>query len=190
MSAVEIMKKRRTIRKFQNREISREDIVDMIECARRAPSGANLQPLKYFVANEPALCSQVFECTAWAGYLKGAGTPKEGERPTTYIAILCDREIRSSGFEADGGAAAMSIILAAEERGIGSCWIGSINRERLSKLLELDEKYEIFALIALGYPAESPVLEEFDGDIKYFKDGQGVLHVPKRPLEEIILNKF
>ncbi len=188
MKAVELMQKRRTVRKFAQNPVPREDLLRMVECARLAPSAANIQPLKYLVISSEQLCVKVFELTAWAGYLRGLGTPGEGERPTAYIAVLGDTEIKKTGFELDAGAAAMSIILAAEEQGIASCWIGSVNRKAAYPLLGLDEKYNIIALIALGYPAENPVLEDAADNIKYFKDENGVLHVPKRPLDEIIVD--
>lgn len=184
---IELMKKRRTIRKFQNRAIEDADLREFINCARLAPSGANLQPLKYAVVKTRPLLDRIFECTAWAAYLKGEGTPREGERPVAYIAILADSEIKSSGYELDAGAAAMSIILAAEYKGVASCWIASVDRDRVQKLLSLDGKYKIISLIALGYPAERSHEEAFAGDIKYYKDAQGDLHVPKRSLEDIII---
>ena len=82
----------------------------------------------------------------------------------------------------------MSIILAAQEMGIASCWLGALNREKLYDILSLERKYSIVSLIALGYPAEKSVAEDYTGDVKYYKDEAGMLHVPKRPLSEIIIH--
>ncbi len=74
------------------------------------------------------------------------------------------------------GIAARTIILAAAERGLGGCMLGSIHREQLSTVLVLPEKYEIQLVPAIGYPAESIVLEplEQNGDTRYWWDEQGI----------------
>ena len=87
------------------------------------------------------------------------------------------------------GTAARTIMLAAAERGLGGCMLGSIHREQLSTVLVLPEKYEIQLVLAIGYPAESIVLEplEQNGDTRYWRDEQGIRHVPKRSLKDIVL---
>jgi hypothetical protein len=67
--------------------------------------------------------------------------------------------------------------------------IGSINRERLSTDLNIPEHFEILLVVALGKPKETVVLEDVgaDGDIKYWRDSEGVHHVPKRKLDDIIV---
>ena len=120
---------------------------------------------------------------SWSG-------PAEGERPSAYIVILGDTEI-SKSVGCDHGIAAQSIMLGATERGLGGCMIGSIKRDALRETLEIPERYEIQLVLALGKPAETVVLEDVgpDGDIKYYRDDQGVHHVPKRPLDELILRE-
>ncbi|MCI4446263.1 MAG: nitroreductase family protein, partial [Candidatus Aminicenantes bacterium] len=108
-----------------------------------------------------------------------------------YIIILVNTNIREKGYEYDVGAAAQNIILGALSKGIGSCWLISINRERLREVLKIPDNYLIDSVLALGYPAEEPVIEDFKGSIKYWKDEAGVLHVPKRKLEDILhINLF
>jgi len=72
---------------------------------------------------------------------------------------------------------------------LGGCIIGSIDREKLRKQVAIPEHLEILLVIALGKPAEKVILEEAgpDGSIKYWRDEQDRHHVPKRPLDEIIL---
>ena len=67
--------------------------------------------------------------------------------------------------------------------------LGSIHREQLCRLLDLPEKYEIHLVLAIGYPAEPIVLEPLaqDNDTRYWRDEQGMLHAPKRSLEDIVL---
>jgi nitroreductase len=91
----------------------------------------------------------------------------------------------------DTGIAAQTIMLAAAEQGIAGCMIGSILKDTLTRVLSLPETYEILLVLALGYPAESVVLEPLgeDGDTRYRRDADGVHHVPKRSLQDILLRK-
>jgi len=187
VSVYEIIKKRRTIRKFKQEKIERALLEKFVDAARVAPSGSNLQPLKYIITDSDDQTEEVFKNVKWAGYIAPHGNPGENEKPVAYIIILADTEIRKTGGERDAGAAMENIILAAAEEGIGTCWIGSINRDELMKYFNIPEKYQIDSLVALGYPAEHPVVEDENGSIKYYKDENGVLHVPKRKLEDVII---
>jgi hypothetical protein len=77
------------------------------------------------------------------------------------------------------------------EQGFGGCMIGSIKRDELRKVLEIPEHLEILLVLALGKPNEKVVLEDVgeDGDIKYYRAGQDVHHVPKRTLDELIIDE-
>ena len=91
----------------------------------------------------------------------------------------------------DVGAAMENMILVALEEGIGSCAIGSVDRDKLSRILNIPGEYEIPLVLALGYRDESPVEDLFNGSVKYWKDEEGVLHVPKKKLEAVLhLNTF
>ena len=187
MTVYEAAGTRRTVRKFRQEPIAREQLYKMVKAAVLAPSGANMQPLKYKIVDDAALAAKVFPLVKWAGYIAPTGDPAEGEEPTAYILILADQEIRKSGYELDAGAAAENLMLTAWEDGIGSCWMGAIDRPALARLLDIPERYIINTLIALGVPAEQPVWEPRGEGIRYYKDEQGVLHVPKRTLEEVLL---
>jgi nitroreductase len=186
MDVYEAILKRRTIRKFKQDLIPTDVLEKLVNAARLAPSGANLQPIKYVIINDPELLPSVFSMTRWAAYIAPKGTPQAGEEPTAYIAVLADREIRATGYDSDAGAAIENLILTAVSEGIGSCWLGSIDREGLRELLQIPENYHIHSLIALGYPAESPVAEDAIDSIKYYRDENGTLHVPKRTLAEVM----
>ncbi|MEW6659031.1 MAG: nitroreductase family protein [Thermodesulfobacteriota bacterium] len=185
----ELITGNRSFRRFyENEAVSRETLKWLVNLARLSASAANLQPLKYFLANAPAPNAAIFSCLAWAGYLKDWPGPAEGERPAAYIVILGDQEI-SRNFGCDHGIAAQSILLGAREKGLGGCMIGSIQKDRLGEILEIPPKLEILLVIALGRPREKVVLEEIASgeSIKYWRDEQGVHHVPKRRLEDIIM---
>ncbi len=190
-SVYELILKRRTIRRFQQEPIQFEALQRLIDAARVAPSASNLQPLQYIVVDDGNLLPEVFSTLRWAGYIAPRGTPLEGERPTAYIVVLVNKEISSPEYPRDVGAAVENILLAALEEGIGSCCIRSVDTKKLREILNVPEFLEIDSVVALGYSAESPVLEETGGPIKYWKDESGTLHVPKRKLRDILhRNKF
>lgn len=176
---------RRTIRKFVQEDVPREVLLKCVDAARLSPSGANRQPLKYVVVNDLKLIKEVFGTLKWAGYLPGY-QPGDLEMPRAYIVMLLDKSI-SESFGHDAGIAAMSISMVAHDEGLGSCILGSVNREKLKPVLKVPEGFDIVLVVALGYPAEKPVADVVkDGNIKYWLDENRVLHVPKRSLEEIV----
>lgn len=185
----DLIKINRSFRRFyEDVPVRMEELLEMADCARLSSSGRNLQPLKYFLSLDPLINKLIFPNLAWAGYLKDWKGPEEGERPSAYIVMLGDREITTS-FGIDPGIAAQSILLCAREKGLGGCIIASVNREKVREILNIDEKFEILYVIALGKPKETVVLEELspEGDIKYWRDSNSVHHVPKRSLDEVII---
>ncbi len=186
----DLVLKNRSYRRFhQEVPISLDDLKELVDLARQSASAANRQPLKYILSYQPEMNARIFQYLAWAGYLKDWGGPKEGEKPAAYIIMLGDKKITQT-FGCDHGIAAQSILLGATEKGLGGCIIGSVRRIELSQELHIPEQYEILNVIALGKPKEQVVIEAIgeDGDIKYWRDEQGIHHVPKRSLEEIILS--
>jgi nitroreductase len=135
---------------------------------------------------DPQQNALIFPHLAWAGYIEDWPGPAEGERPTAYIVILGDKDI-SPSFHCDHGIAAQSIMLGATEQGLGGCMIGSIQRDELRAALAIPERFEILLVLALGKPSEKVVIENANGNIKYWRDADNVHHVPKRALDDIIL---
>jgi nitroreductase len=185
----DLVRQNRSYRRFhEDVPVRVETLRALVNLARMSASGSNLQPLKYILSSDRETNARIFPHTRWAGYLKDWDGPAEGERPAAYIVILGDTEIRKS-FGCDHGIAAQSIMLGAAARGLGGCMIGSIAKDRLRQTLDIPERYEILLILALGRPNETVVLEELgpDGDIKYYRDEEDVHHVPKRSLEELVL---
>ena len=192
MSIRELILKNRSCRRFrQSESIPVEHLRDLIDLARLSPSSSNLQPLKYIISVSPEVNAKIFKTLAWAGYLTDWPGPAEGERPAAYIIILVDKNIKYP-IDCDHGIAAQSILLGATEMGYAGCIIGSVKRDELRKKLNIPFHLAIQLVLALGRPAEKIVLEEVgaDGDIRYWRDEQGVHHVPKRKLEDIIVGEF
>jgi nitroreductase len=185
----DLIERNRSYRRFhQDEAVALETLRELVDLARLSASGANRQPLKFILSCTPEKNAMIFPYLAWAGYLRDWGGPEEGERPSAYIVILRDTEIGGSS-GADQGIAAQSILLGATEKGLGGCIIASIQRESLRQALDIDPRYEILLVLALGRPSETVVLEPLgpDGDIRYWRDNAGTHHVPKRSLDELIV---
>ena len=183
---IELIRTRRTIRQFDQRQIPLNDLMKCAECAGLAPSGKNLQPLKFLLVRDQKLVDSVFPLLKWAGYIKPTGNPKPGKTPTAYFVTMVDREVTDSFAGHNAGAAIENFILAVWGLGIGTCWIASVDHEKLRRLLQIPERLLVDSIIACGYPDETPVIEKMTDDVRYWKDESGILHVPKRSLNEIL----
>lgn len=187
MNVKEAIMKRRTIRKFTQEPVRYENLIDLVDCARLAAFGGNMQPLKFMIVNDKSVCNELFPLTKWAAYLSD-GAPKENERPSAYIIVLGDKKIKANGaFEVEAGAAVTNMMLEAVELGLGTCWMGAIQRESIKKLLKLEAELEVVYVLAVGYPDQESVISDFNGDVKYFEDEDGVIHVPKRSLDQVLV---
>lgn len=164
---------------------------ELVNLARLSASAANLQPLKYVLCSNPEKNAEIFSCLAWAAYLKDWSGPLEGERPSGYIVVLGDTTI-TRDFGCDHGIACQSILLCAREKGLAGCILGAVNREKLRDVLNLSEQLKILLVLALGVPREEIVIEPLgaDGSIRYWRDGRGVHHVPKRSLKDIVVGVY
>ena len=179
----------RSYRRFhEDTHPSRQTLLELVDLARCTASGGNQQPLKYMGSCHPATNARIFRSLGWAGYLNDWPGPADGERPGAYVVILHDLGLSTTA-GCDHGIAAQTILLGAVERGLGGCIIGSINRDALRLALSVPKRFDILVVIALGKPAEKVVLDEVgpDGSIKYWREPNGTHHVPKRPLEDIVV---
>lgn len=185
----ETILKRRSIRRFSDKEISDEAIEKMINSARLAPSAANLQPLKYMVIKSPDIRDAVFKNTMWAGYVQPEGAPSFENRPRLFIAVLCDSRIKKENYELDAGLSIENMILTAQEESIGSCIIGAFHKEEVKKILDVPDHLILNCLIGFGYPAHQSVFYDESENVKYTMDDKENFHVPKRPLKDITIIK-
>ena len=187
-----LVKRNRSYRRFnQDERIDLKLLRGLVDLARHCASSANRQPLKYVLTVDPDTNQKVFETLRWAGYLKEWDGPAEGERPAAYIVILGDARIHKT-FSVDHGIAAQTILLGATEAGFGGCMVASIDQLKLKQILTIAEHLVVLLVVALGTPAEEVVVESVgsDGKIEYYRDPDGVHHVPKRTLDELIVGEF
>jgi nitroreductase len=178
----EILRTRRTVRLYQQKPLSWSELEECVDCARFAPSARNIQPMEYVIVMEEKLRKEMFSCIGMGGGISDF----RGKEPMAYVVVLVNKEMRGDWASHDCGLAVGNLVLAAWEKGIASCILARINREKIGALLRIPEKYNIELVVTLGYPAEKPVAEEMQKDTHGYRDSKGVLHVPKKPLKSIL----
>ena len=188
---IDLIKNNRSYRRFyEDHKIEEGILKELLNLARLSASAANLQPLRYILSFTQEKNNLIFPHLTWAAYLKDWPGPKKGERPSAYIILLLDKKLNKPFSACDQGIAVQSILLGATEKGLGGCIFGAVKRDELRKTLNISEDYEIPLVIAMGKPKEKVVIDIVgeDGDIKYWRDEKDIHHVPKRSLDEIIID--
>jgi nitroreductase len=185
---MELLKTRRTYRRFEQKDIPEEVINEILTAARLASSAANRQPLSYIVIKEPKAVADVFGYTKWAGALPPeVGQPKENERPRIFIAVVENLNINGD-CDTDAGLAISNMTLAAWNRGVGSCMIGACNKPALSEMFGLTQQQKLHTVVAFGYPSHKSHIVDIESpdQFKYYLDDNRDYVVPKRKLEDVV----
>jgi len=185
MNAYDAIMARRTIRKFTQQPVTQDILRKLVDAGRLAASATNAQPLKYKIV-DGTRAAEVFPHLKFAAAIAPRGTPQPGEEPTAYIIALVDSEIKASA-DLDVGLACGNICIAAVEEGLGTCLMGAVDRDAVAKALDIPSRYTISLVIAIGYPAQKSVAVPMGDSIKYWLDDEGVLNVPKRGIEEVLV---
>ena len=189
MNFKDLVLKNRSQRTFdESRKITREELVSLVALARISPSAANRQPLKYFLSADEKTNAVIQPLTGWGGSLPQLKLPPEGHRPTAFIVICVDKGITPETRHADKdvGIAAQTMLLGAAEMGLSGCMIGSF-KPGLKEALLLPENLEIALVVAFGKGEEEIEIVDAADSVKYYRDEAGRHYVPKRTLEEIIV---
>lgn len=189
-----LMMSDRTVRRFEcDRSVPPETLQSLVELTRYCPSGRNAQPLRYIVVTEQGMRDKIYPLLKWAGYFPDWDGPEENERPSAYLIQCLDTKYGQNCL-CDDGLQLEAITLGMRSLGLGGCIIKAFNQPLLSEVLNLDERYVPRYVLAIGYPAEEVKIEDMpseeDADFKYYRTPDGVHHVPKRPLSQLILKNI
>ncbi len=180
----------RTFRRFkQNHRIDANLLKKCIDLARLGGSARNAQPWQYAIVTDPLECNSIFPYLSWAGYLPDWKGPKDGEQPAAYILCLLHHQwLQGPEKEAhfDLGIASQNLLLGAMEKGLGGCRIAAFS-PRLAELFSFPTHLSLELVIALGKPAEEIVIEKVEKEVKYWHSGIKTHHVPKRTLEDVLV---
>ncbi len=159
MKFMDLVLKRFSCRKFQNRPVEREKIIKCIEAARYAPSACNSQPWRFIIVDDPELKDRLAK-TAISG-IYGVINRFLPTAPA-IIVIFADKEkfiaqvggkvMGTDYYLIDIGIACEHLVLQATELGLATCYIGYFNEKGIKKLLGIPQKYKVILLMAIGYP--------------------------------------
>ncbi len=168
MNFEELVRQRRSVRRFEDRSLPPEMVDTLLEAAQWAPSGGNLQPWHFYVVEEASVREQMVDVAKGQTFV--------AEAP--MIIVVCADPDRSAERYHERGrtlfclqdtaAAVQNVLLAAVHLGLGACWIGLFDEEECSQVLSLPPHLRPVAMIPVGFPAQQPRVR------------------PRRPIEEIV----
>ena len=190
---LDLVKQARSHRGFrQDRKVTRQELEHLVECARFTPAARNDQVLKYYLAEKPETVAAIQPLTKWAGALAELHLPRKGAEPVAYVVICLDGSLAENPapYQRDVGIVAQTMLLAAAEMGLNGCMIGSFAAGELREKLGLPEAIKPQLLLALGEGTDRIVMTDVgeDGSTTYYRDAEDIHYVPKRTLEQLILN--
>ena len=189
MNIEDAIYRRRTIRRYKQIQIPNDILRKLIDYARLAPMAINIQYIEYIIINTPENREKIFPCLMWSRLLPlDERTPEKNRRPMAYIIVCVNKKIKKKA-TGDIGAAIENILLGATNYGLGTCWLGSIDKKKIRVLFNIPEYYKILYVISLGFPDEESCIEPYQKSFKYWKKN-GKIHVPKRSLEDIIIKEM
>ena len=164
MSLIDVVLDRRSIRRYEQKEIPKVILDKILEAGRQAPSAANKQPWHFIVLTDSEIKKELS---------KGLFNRFIKDAPVAIVGCAHKDLIAGKWSSVSTTIALQNMVVAAWAMGVGSCWIGDFNEEKVKRLLSISESWKIVALISFGYPAEKPQPRK------------------KKPFEEIVgFNKF
>ena len=147
MDTLEAIMERRSIREYKTDLIPRDDLMQILEAGRQAPSAANRQPWHFIVVEDPAQRRRV--ATVCGNQMWMA------EAPVILVAVGRP-DVNAKWYRVDVAIALQNMVLAARSLGYGTCWVGAFEPEELKEACGIPEKLEVVACTPLGVPAVEP----------------------------------
>jgi nitroreductase len=146
MSAVDLVLSRRSVRRYDKKDIPKEVLQTILEAGRQAPSAANKQPWHFIVLTDPEIKNELSK-GVFNRFLKDA--------PVTIVGCANNDLIASKWSMVSTTIALQNMVVAAWAMGVGSCWIGDFTEEKVKKLLNIPKSWNVVALVTFGFPAEN-----------------------------------
>lgn len=152
MSVMEMVKKRRSVRAYKDKEVPQNILEDILNAGRLAPSARNKQQRKFVVVKEEEIKQKLVSVAKNQKFV--------GEAPIVIAGIALDTDYILScevpAYAVDMAIALDHMTLVAAEKGLGTCWIGAFYQQEAREVLEVPDDYKVVSLLPLGYPADSP----------------------------------
>jgi nitroreductase len=174
----EVIKSRRSVRKYLDKNVDDETILKILDAARYAPSAGNHQPWEFIVVRDSRTKAELVEASYGQEWMLSA--------PVFIVAcinnrlagaVYGERGLKLFGIQ-DVAAAIQNMLLTAESLGLGTCWVGTFSEPMVSAILHCPDYVRPCAIITLGYPAEKPkppVLQNLDEFVHFERFGQTIL---------------
>ena len=185
MELSDVIASRRSIRKFKQEDISADTVRLLLDAARLAPSGSNLQPARFIVAQSQDAKEALGQCTPYKFIVKASvvfvccadlkaistrdnrmgelleagafdGVDVSFDSASPYASAVMEAEAAKAYLSMNVAIAVEHIVLKAVDLGLGSCWLGRFDRDKLKEYLKLDETIYPVVLLPVGYPDQSP----------------------------------
>ncbi len=147
MSLVDTVLSRRSIRRYEQKEIPRDVLDKILEAGRQAPSAANKQPWHFIILTDSEIKKELSR-GLFSRFIK--------DTPVTIVGCAHKDLIAGKWSSVSTTIALQNMVIAAWTMGVGSCWIGDFNEAKVKKLLSIPEGWNVVALVSFGYPAEKP----------------------------------
>ena len=139
---LEFIKNRRSIRSFQDKQVPDNEIQMILEAGRWAPSASNKQPWEFYVIKDKEILKEISKSAIYGRHIK---------RAPFAIAIIGKKTTSPNYYIQDTSLVSMTMMLMAWSLGIGTCWIGALNRKKVKLLLNLNENDYLLTVLPMGY---------------------------------------
>jgi nitroreductase len=148
MSLIDFILTRRSIRRYERKDVPEEILTQILETGRQAPSAVNKQPIHFIIVKDDEL-KKGFSDIPFNHFIN--------EAPVVIVGCADVNSLLTGKWAiVDTTIAMQNMVIAAWTLGIGSCWIGAFNEKKVKELLKIPEKWKVVALVTLGYPEEQP----------------------------------
>lgn len=160
METLDCIASRRSVRKYLDVPVEAEKLARVLNAGRLAPSAGNLQDWKFVVVSEPGKVRKIAECCLKQFWIETA----------PLVIVVCAELEKTKRFYGERGmefygvqdcaAATTQMLLAANDQGLGACWVGAFDDAKLRKCLEIPDEVKPLAVVTLGYADEKPEVPE------------------------------
>jgi nitroreductase len=156
LDVFEAIKKRRSVRAYTDEKVSEEEVKRLIDAARWAPSAGNIQPWEFVVVRDMEKKRKLSDAALNQTFI---------EKAAVVIVVCADLNRSSSGYGSRGvhlysiqdtAAATENILLAAQELGLATCWVGAFHENEVAKAVKAPRNMRAVAIVTVGHPAEEP----------------------------------
>jgi nitroreductase len=152
MELMEAVKGRRSVRAYSEAPVERKKLLQVLEAGRLAPSSRNEQEWKFVVVQDEARIDKLYHACREEGFVKEAPIiiAACGTKPD-YI-LRCGQR----AYSIDVSIAVTHMILRAEDLGLGTCWLGSFDEDKVKEALRIPQNVRVVAIVTLGYSRYKP----------------------------------